>query len=259
MKNLIEVTLILSAVVISVSFIGLEQSENNPELIQKRNEAREIVKDIVDKDDTLSFISTQSFNEEAEVSPLTKEVSELVLGNQCGKLSRAMSYSDSSPEVITDYKVGLQNCVNEIADQFRDNESENVMADFNNMMAEYQAQMQKLDFPDDNIYREDFELIFYRYAHLIKDSQDTPVESLTYFVLGDSAMRAGSQNLYMVGPWLMSKVIYKFQDKDPVAKYAWMRLESDIHFGYTGSSGDNTPRSWEIILKDMSYIVSGQA
>lgn len=255
MKNTIQVLVVLFSVVLSVSFIGFNRSLNESEMTEANSKASGWLKKQLQNNEYGKFLSTIELDEDAELTKVTLEVRSLVDSFDCSSLNKVITIGEDEVEAIQDFKVGIKNCATAVSENLTQN-PENVVVDFNRMVDDYKRALAELEYPSDEVLRQDFEIIFYRYSHLIRQTENTVLEPMTNYILGDSAMRANNENLFMVGPVLLSKIVFKYKDSIEITQYAWVRLQESIRFGYTGSSGDNTPRSWSTLLKDMSYIVT---
>ncbi len=255
MKNTIQVLTVLISVVISVSFIGFNRSLNESEMTDINKKAMNWLQGEFKTSNYGQFLKAINLDEKAILTKDTEKIKNLIESFDCSSLNKVITIGVNEPEAVQDFKVGVKNCSNVVSENENQN-PENLIVDFSQMIDEYKKALRNTDYPSDEVLRQDFEIIFYRYSHLIRQTHNTVLEPITYFVLGDSAMRANTENLFMVGPVLLAKIIFKYKDSSDVPQFAWVRLQENIRFGYTGSSGDNTPDSWNALLKDMSYIVT---
>ena len=258
MKSTIQVLVVIFSVVLSVSFIGFNRTLNESEMKQVNNKAQLWLEQQLNKHEYGDFLKARPSIEGVEFSSITKKINQLIKNVDCSSLNKVITIGEDEPEAVQDFKIGVKNCANVVSDHMNQN-PENLLIDFKTMVKDYKEALKDMDYPNDEVLRQDFELIFYRYAHLIRKTENTVLAPITYFVLGDSAMRANNENLFMVGPVLLAKVVFKKNEGSVISRFAWVRLQENIHFGYTGSAGDNTPKSWGLLLKDMSYIVTNNS
>ncbi len=258
MKNTIQVLTVAASVVTSVSFIGFNRSLNDSEMTEAKDKASQWLRYEVQNSDYGKFLKAINLDKKAKLNDETLRIKEMTESYDCSSLNKVITIGDGEAEAIQDFKIGIKNCSNIMSENTK-LDPESLILNFNNMIADYQDALESLEYPDEVVLRQKFEIVFFRYSHLLKETDGTVLEPMTYYVLGDSAMRANNENLFMVGPVLLSKVIFKFKDSLEITQYAWVRLQENIKFGYTGSSGDNTPESWDRLLKDMSYIVTSNS
>ena len=258
MKNTIQVLIVIFSVVFSVSFIGLNRNMDKTEMTEANTKATAWLRDKLKDDEYVHFLTAINLTEEAELKETTHHVNKLINSFDCSSLNKVITIGIDESEAVQDFKVGMKNCATAVSENLSKS-PENIIDDFNHMVLDYKSALSELEYPTDRVLRQDFEVIFYRYSHLIRQTEDTILEPMTNYILGDAAIRASTEDLFMVGPVLLAKVIFKYKDSLEVTQYAWVRLQESITFGYTGSSGDNTPNSWNTVLKDMSYIVTSNS
>jgi hypothetical protein len=73
------------------------------------------------------------------------------------------------------------------------------------------------------------------------------------FMMGDIRRRGWYDNEYWTENFYLTEVIRRFSGT-PLAQRAYAALDEDVHFGYTGSSGDHTPDSWIMLLKELKNV-----
>ncbi len=73
------------------------------------------------------------------------------------------------------------------------------------------------------------------------------------YMMGDIRRRTWYDNEYWSENFYLIEVIRRFPNT-PLAVKAYKVLEEDVHFGYTGSSGDGTPQSWVGLLKEFKAL-----
>ncbi|MBC7540652.1 MAG: hypothetical protein H7281_17665 [Bacteriovorax sp.] len=73
------------------------------------------------------------------------------------------------------------------------------------------------------------------------------------FMMGEIRRRSWHINDYWVENFYLMEVIRRFPNTELATK-AYHALYEDVHFGYTGSSGDNTPESWVELLKEFEIL-----
>jgi hypothetical protein len=73
------------------------------------------------------------------------------------------------------------------------------------------------------------------------------------FMMGEIRRRSWHNNDFWVENFYLMEVIRRFPYTELAAK-AYQALYEDVHFGYTGSSGDNTPESWVELLAEFKKL-----
>jgi carbonic anhydrase len=71
--------------------------------------------------------------------------------------------------------------------------------------------------------------------------------------MGEIRRRSWRNNFYWTDNFYLMEVIRRFPNTE-LATRAYEALYEDVHFGYTGSSGDHTPESWIELLKDFKEL-----
>jgi tetratricopeptide (TPR) repeat protein len=73
------------------------------------------------------------------------------------------------------------------------------------------------------------------------------------YMMGDIRRRSWHNNDYWIENFYLMEVIRRFPSTELATK-AYLALFEDVHFGYTGSSGDHTPESWVELLKEFEQL-----
>jgi tetratricopeptide (TPR) repeat protein len=73
------------------------------------------------------------------------------------------------------------------------------------------------------------------------------------YMMGEIRRRSWHKNDYWTENFYLMEVIRRFPNTE-LASRAYQALYEDVHFGYTGSSGDNTPESWVELLKEFEVL-----
>ncbi|MDO9183418.1 MAG: hypothetical protein Q7U04_13470 [Bacteriovorax sp.] len=73
------------------------------------------------------------------------------------------------------------------------------------------------------------------------------------YMLGEIRRRSWHKNDYWVENFYLTEVIRRFPNTE-LASRAYQALYEDVHYGYTGSSGDHTPTSWIELLKEFEAL-----
>ncbi len=142
---------------------------------------------------------------------------------------------DFDSDISKDYKTGIFNC-----QKFNnDKKSNDLFKDTRILVQVYLRNINKLRYPRDSEISEHFKFIFVRYNHLLKISRGTDFYPIISFILGDSALKSHSQDLEMVGPAILSELILDNNYTSNIKKLAWLKLNEEITFGHSGSSGTN--------------------
>jgi hypothetical protein len=121
---------------------------------------------------------------------------------------------------------------------------------FRKALGKYEKGMSYKEFPADqrgNGYlkqaRRDFlQVLMAQPSPLVKD--------YSLYFLGDIGFHLWAEGEDLPGEVYMIEVIRSAQDSD-LAQKAWFKLSAQVHFGFTGSSGDNTPSDWNHFLSQL--------
>ena len=73
------------------------------------------------------------------------------------------------------------------------------------------------------------------------------------YMMGDIRRRTWYDNEYWSENFYLIEVIRRFPNT-PLAIKAYQVLDEDVHFGYSGSTGDGTPKSWIALLKEFKAL-----
>lgn len=73
------------------------------------------------------------------------------------------------------------------------------------------------------------------------------------YMMGEIRRRSWQNNKYWTENFYLIEVIRRFPGTELALK-AYQALYDDVHFGYTGSSGDNTPESWVELLAEFKNL-----
>ena len=73
------------------------------------------------------------------------------------------------------------------------------------------------------------------------------------YMMGEIRRRSWHNNYYWTDNFYLMEVIRRFPNSE-LATRAYKALYEDVHFGYTGSSGDNTPESWNELLNEFKEL-----
>jgi hypothetical protein len=76
------------------------------------------------------------------------------------------------------------------------------------------------------------------------------------FMMGDIRRRLWTDNEYWSKDLYLTEAIRRFPGT-PVAQKSFTALEEDVHFGYSGSGGDNTHHSWVVLLGELKKVANG--
>ena len=86
----------------------------------------------------------------------------------------------------------------------------------------------------------------YLVPFIIHNDKD-PRTGEALFMMGDIRHRLWVDNEYWSENYYLAETIRRFPGT-PLAMKAYTALAEDVHFGYSGSSGDHTPASWITML-----------
>jgi hypothetical protein len=113
----------------------------------------------------------------------------------------------------------------------------------------YESGLKKQKFVMDSAGSADFSIsATYLVPFTVHFDKDARIEEVLY-MMGDIRRRTWYDNEFWSENFYLIEVIRRFPNT-PIAIKAYTALDEDVHFGYTGSSGDNTPRSWLELLKE---------
>jgi hypothetical protein len=117
----------------------------------------------------------------------------------------------------------------------------------------YEAGLKKQKYPMDVTAAVDFSIAAsYLIPFTVHDDRHIKIgEAL--FMMGDIRRRLWSDNLNWSQNYYLSEVIRRFPGT-PIAVKAYQALNDDVHFGYSGTSGDNTPASWIALLSEFRKL-----
>lgn len=116
---------------------------------------------------------------------------------------------------------------------------------------EYERGMDRKKFPADDAGDTLLERAYRRLAAVLPTAvEDRDRRKLALYMLGDIGTQLWTGDRDMAGVLCLIELI-RMDPEDELAEMAWVRLNMQIHFGYTGSSGDHTPAEWKTFLKDL--------
>ena len=106
----------------------------------------------------------------------------------------------------------------------------------------FEAGISKAQFPMSNEGNADFAIAqSYLILFIIENDQDSRIGQALY-MMGEIRRRLWNDNAYWVENFYFKELIRRFPHT-PLAWKSYQAMEEDIHFGYSGSSGDHTPSS----------------
>ena len=112
----------------------------------------------------------------------------------------------------------------------------------------FKTGMSRLKFPLDDAGNADFGIAqSYLLPFIIQNDTDSRIGEALY-MMGEIRRRLWNDNDYWAGNFYFKEVIRRFAHTELALK-AYQSLEADVHFGYSGSGGDRTPRSVLKMLK----------
>lgn len=79
---------------------------------------------------------------------------------------------------------------------------------------------------------------------------DHKTRQVLLYLVGDIGIRLWMEEIDSMGIVTFVYLITEYPETE-LARMAWVRLNSHIHFGYTGSSGDHTPVAWLNFLSEL--------
>lgn len=123
------------------------------------------------------------------------------------------------------------------------------------LVSDYAETVNKLQYPADIQHHRDFYDLFLDNLELLKASRGTPLYPVVAYIMGDSAIKSGDNDLYMVGPTILVNLILESENRSIFSQYAWVRLNDEIKYGFTGSSGDHTPKEWKNLLNQLTKLI----
>ncbi len=77
------------------------------------------------------------------------------------------------------------------------------------------------------------------------------------FMMGDMRRRFWTDTEYWSKNYYLTEAIRRFAGT-PLAIKSYTVLEEDVRFGYSGSSGDQMPESWKLMLGELKKIAESK-
>ena len=124
----------------------------------------------------------------------------------------------------------------------------------------YEQGIKSQQYPRDVSASADFSLASnYLVPFTIRFDKDPNIGEALY-MMGEIRRRSWHDNGYWSENFYLMEVIRRFPNSELASK-AYSALFEDVHFGYSGSSGDSTPESWIELLKEFDVLsrVNSQA
>lgn len=121
----------------------------------------------------------------------------------------------------------------------------------------YDAGIKKQKYPMDPAGTADFSIASSYLVPLLVHYDKNANLGEALFMMGDMRRRLWESNEYWSENYYLTEAIRRFP-KTPTAKKAYEALNDDIRFGYSGSGGEHTPRSWVILLDELKKLSEGK-
>lgn len=121
----------------------------------------------------------------------------------------------------------------------------------------YQTGLSKQKNPMDPVAAVDFSIASAYFIPLIVHFDKSPSISDALFMMGDIRRRSWADTEYWSESYYLTEVIRR-NPGTPLAMRAYKSLDEDVHFGYSGSSGDHIPTSWTILLGELKKVADGK-
>jgi hypothetical protein len=125
--------------------------------------------------------------------------------------------------------------------------------DFEEAMSIYEKGISLKSYPADlngNNFLKDAGL---RFARILKSQPEPIIKEYSLYFLGDIGFHLWTENMDMPGAAYMIEAVRMTESHD-LAERAWLKLNAQIHFGYSGSGGDRTPESWTQFLAQLQSM-----
>lgn len=120
----------------------------------------------------------------------------------------------------------------------------------------YESGLKKQKYPMDLKGTADFSIATSYLIPFLVHYDKSPRIGEALFMMGDMRRRLWETNEYWSENFYLSETIRRFPGT-PLAVKAYEVLNDDVHFGYTGSSGDHTPASWVEMLGIFKKMAHG--
>ena len=120
----------------------------------------------------------------------------------------------------------------------------------------YEAGLKKQAYPMDQKGTADFSIASSFLVPFLVHHDKSPRIGEALYMMGDMRRRLWTSNEYWSENYYLSETIRRFPGT-PLAQKAYGALEEDVHFGYSGSGGDNTPASWVEMLGILKKMAEG--
>jgi len=120
----------------------------------------------------------------------------------------------------------------------------------------YQSGLKKQKYIMDESAAADFSIASAYLIPFIVHFDKSPSVGQALFEMGDIRRRLWADNEFWSENYYLTEAIRRFP-ATPLAVKAYSVLEEDVHFGYTGTSGDHTPHSWIVLLGELKELAQG--
>ncbi len=130
--------------------------------------------------------------------------------------------------------------------------------EFKQALETYEKGMSLKQFPADekgNIYLKEASR---KFVQILKSKPHPMVKEYSMYFLGDIGFHLWDEQQDLPGAAYMIEVV-RSTDNSDLAQKAWLKLNAQIHFGYTGSAGDTTPQTWKRFLAQLQGLTNKQA
>lgn len=167
--------------------------------------------------------------------------------------------SKNNNEVVDDLKIGLYSIRDNIKNLKRGKLSE---VQVNNLLyqaiIEYSKGISLSRFPADKNGNYFLVKAYKKLLNIYQNSKhDQEIMAPTLYMLADTSFLLNQESKDHEAIVFYVEVIRRYGGQ-PISQMAWLKLNSLVHFAYSGSSGDNTPASWNSFLSDLLNMVTTQ-
>ena len=166
------------------------------------------------------------------------------------KIENDPRFSDAEQDIMKGW-VGISRELKDI--EARPKENSNQF--FQLAERHYKSALRKVIYPNDPVGAADLSLAAGYLIPFIKDHSDDVKVGEALYMMGDIRRRSWDSQEQWSGNYYFTEVIKRFPHT-ALALRSWEALNDDVHFGYTGSAGDFTPKSWIMLLDELKARAS---
>ena len=170
------------------------------------------------------------------------------------KIEKSESLTLAEQDIITGWIAGAKDW-KKLGKLPKDVKSEQELFDLGKSY--YEKGLKKQKFTMDQAGYADLSIASTYLVPFIVNYDKNPNVGEALFMMGDIRRRLWTDNEYWSQNYYLAEAIRRFPGTS-VATKSYQALEEDVHFGYSGSSGDHTPHSWILLLQDLKQLAYGK-